>query len=109
MGDFFNVNTEANRLKQFFRHLDRVVECLRSDYRSRRFIPDAEEQVSPTFIRNRHAILVERAIVELCLGFLELQSLMFGRHLSPHIDLLWGRGHGPGSLRCDDRSLILRR
>lgn len=93
MHDLFNVHAEAERLKHLRGHFDGVVKGGRTDDTPRRFIFYAEQQIATVLVRKRHAVFVELAIVELILGFLELEVLMLGWSGSPCIDLSNGDRH----------------
>ena len=100
MGDFFDVHTETDRLEELLRHRHRIAERLRADHRPRRLVADAQQQMPTAFIGQRHAVLVQPSVIELCLCFFELQALVFGRRLAPEVDLFRCRSHCWTAPRC---------
>jgi len=49
---------------------------------------NSEDDIATTFISKRNTILTKSIEVDLLFGFLELQTLMFGRSLPPNVNLL---------------------
>ena len=82
-----DIHAKAERLEKFSRHADRIVHRGSANDRARRFVRDAQQHLSATFVGEGDAILAEFAEVELRLGFLKFQALMFGRGTAPQIDL----------------------
>lgn len=83
MHDFFNIHPESDSLKQLLRHCNGIIKSLRTHYRAGRFIGNAKQQQSTPFIGKRNAVFMKLAIIELCLGLLEFQTLVFGALATP--------------------------
>jgi hypothetical protein len=75
MGHFFYVHPETDCLKQFFCHGDRISKGSGTHHRAGRLVSNTQKQVTSAFVGYRNAVLAKLAVVQLGLGFLELQAL----------------------------------
>jgi hypothetical protein len=92
--DLFDFYSEAKGPKKLPFHLDWIIESRRSHDLSWRPILDPEKQMPSAFVCQGHAVFVKLVTVELNLGFLEFQALVFRRRSPPRINLLNACSHG---------------
>jgi hypothetical protein len=72
VGDLFDVDSEAEDLKEFLRHGDRVAEGLSPNDGARWGTDDPEQEVAASLVGHGDAVLEQPVVVELGLGLLEL-------------------------------------
>ena len=83
VGNFVDIHSESNRLKQLLGHRERITERLSPDNWTGVFVTDAEDQIATTFICDGHTVAMKPLIIELILGLFKLEALMLLRHRSP--------------------------